>query len=121
MAIVNNFSKFGVTFENAYHRINELNFKVEESLQPVVLVTGSEDAYGNEITPVYENQWTKIAYGGGEVETYASEGARLAHSESLSRTRFSLNYDLTSSETWIEQAYAHVKTLEQFSGSVDLL
>ena len=121
MGLQNNFSKFGVTFEDAYHRIVNLNYRVEEYIQPVMVVTGSTDTSGSIIPPVYENTWAKRAYGGGEIETYASEAARTAHSESLARTHFSFNYDLTSEDTWIEQAYAHAKTLPQFSGSVDVL
>lgn len=68
-----------------------------------------------------ESQWTKRAYGSGEIETYATEAARTAHSESLARTHFSFNYDLEAESSWIEQAYAHAKTLPNFTGSVDIL
>jgi hypothetical protein len=121
MGLQNDFSKFGVTFENAYHRIVNLNYRVEESLTPVVVVTGSIAEDGTPVPPVYENTWTKRAYGNGEVETYASEAARTAHSESLARTHFSFNYDLESESSWIEQAYTHIKTLPLFTGSADIL
>jgi hypothetical protein len=121
MGLQNDFSKFGITFEDAYHRIVNLNYRVEEYIQPVMITSGSIDASGSMIPPVYENSWAKRAYGGGEIETYASEAARTAHSESLARTHFSFNYDLESEDSWIEQAYAHAKTLVQFTGSIDVL
>lgn len=121
MGLQNDFSKFGITFEDAYHRIVNLNYRVEEYLQPVMVSSGSVNEEGMPIPPVYENEWAKRAYGGGEIETYASEAARTAHSESLARTHFSFNYDLNSEDSWIEQAYTHVKTLAQFTGSVDVL
>jgi hypothetical protein len=121
MGLQNDFSKFGVTFEDAYHRIVNLNYRVEEYIQPVMVTSGSVDASGSMIPPVYENTWAKRAYGNGEVETYATEAARTAHSESLARTHFSFNYDLESEQSWIEQAYTHVKTLPLFTGSLDIL
>lgn len=121
MGLQNDFSKFGVTFEDAYHRIVNLNYRVEEYIQPVMVTSGSVGEDGTPIPPVYENSWAKRAYGNGEVETYATEAARTAHSESLARTHFSFNYDLESADSWIEQAYTHVKTLPLFSGSADIL
>ena len=121
MGLQNDFSKFGVTFEDAYHRIVNLNYRVEEYIQPVLISSGSMGPSGSMIPPVYEQQWAKRAYGGGEIETFTSQAARTAHSESLSRTHFSFNYDLQSADTWIEQAYTHAKTLPQFTGSVDVL
>ena len=121
MGLQNDFSKFGITFEDAYHRIVNLNYRVEEYIQPVMITSGSIDASGSMIPLVYENSWAKRAYGGGEIETYASQAARTAHSESLARTHFSFNYDLESEDSWIQQAYAHAKTLVQFTGSIDVL
>ena len=121
MGLKKDFSKFGVTFEDAYHRIVNLNYRIEEYIQPVLVSSGSVGPSGSMIPPVYENTWAKRAYGNGEVETYATEAARTAHSESLARTHFSFNYDLTSENSWIEQAYSHIKTLPQFSGSEDIL
>lgn len=121
MGLTNDFSKFGVTFEGAYHKVSTLNYTVTEALTPVVVVEGSFDENDLPIPPVYENQWVKRAYGQGEVETYTSEAARTAHSESLARTSFSFNYDLESTDSWIEQAYTHIKTLPAFTGATDVL
>lgn len=121
MGLTSDFSKYGVTFEGAYHRITALNYRVHESETPVMVVTGSTDADGNLIPPVYETQWTKAAYASGDIDTYATQDARNAHSESLNRSHFSFEVDLDSTDTWIEQAYTHVKTLSAFEGSVDVL
>ena len=119
MGLQNDFSKFGVTFEDAYHRITNLNYRMEEYRTPMMSSPVGMESTGS-AEPI-ESQWTKRAYGSGEIETYATEAARIAHSESLARTHFSFNYDLESESTWIEQAYAHAKTLPNFTGSVDIL
>ena len=119
MGLQNDFSKFGVTFTDAYHRITSLNYRVEEYRTPMMGSPVPTESTGS--AEPAESQWTKRAYGSGEIETYATEAARTAHSESLARTHFSFNYDLEAESTWIEQAYAHVKTLPNFTGSIDIL
>ena len=121
MGLTSDFSKFGVTFEDAYHRIGSLNYNVHEYEAPVVVSTGSIDENGEPVPPVYETQWTKTANASGEVLTYTSLEARSAHSESLSRTHFSFQVDLDSDSTWIEQAYAYLKTTPDFSAATDAL
>lgn len=121
MGLTSNFSKYGVSFDGAYHRITTLNYRVHESETPVMTVTGSTDEDGNIIPPVYETQWTKAAHATGEIVTYASEAARTAHSESLNTSHFTFEVDLDSADTWIEQAYAFAKTLPAYTGSVDVL
>lgn len=119
MGLQNDFSKFGVTFTDAYHRITNLNYRVEEYRTPMMGSPVPTEGTGSAVPT--ESQWAKRAYGSGEIETYATEAARTAHSESLARTHFSFNYDLEAESTWIEQAYAHAKTLPNFTGSVDIL
>lgn len=121
MGLTNDFAKFGVTFEGAYHRVSNLTYTIQDQYEPVMIATGSIDEDGNPIPPAYGSQWVKRATGTGYVDTYASLEARNAHSESLARTSFTINYDLDSEDTWIEQAYTHVKSLDAFTGSVDVL
>lgn len=121
MAIQNNFEKFGTTFENAYHRISGLNYYVSDLRENVLIATASVDESGSAISEQYEMQWVKRATANGEVLTYASAAARNAHSESLARTNFNFVVDLESADNWMEQAYSHIKTLDAFTGSVDVL
>ena len=121
MAITNNFDKFGTTFTAAYHRITRLSYEVYERQENVLVTEASMDEEGNPVPPVYEMQWKKVANAYGEVSTYASAAAREAHEEVLARTSFNFEVDLAGSDNWMEQAYAHIKTLDAFADATDVL
>ena len=50
-----------------------------------------------------------------EVKSYANQSSGLP----LESASFACPYDLNSSDNAFKQAYAHLKTLPQFSGSID--
>ena len=121
MAIKNNFEKFGTTFTDAYHRISSLSYNVSDMEESVKVAEGTTDENGVPVPPQFEMQWKKRATASGEVTSYASQAAREAHSEAFARTYFSFTVDLEGTDNWMEQAYAYVKTLDAFTGSVDVL
>ena len=121
MAIVNDFSKFGTSFSSAYHRITRLSYEVNEMYENVLIAEATTDEEGNTTAPEYEMQWVKRAHASGEVTTYSSQAARENHNEALAKTYFSFAVDMESADNWMEQAYAHIKTLEQFTGATDVI
>ena len=121
MAIKNNFEKFGTTFTDAYHRISSLSYNVSDLQENVMITEPTVDEDGVPVPAQYEMQWKKKATANGEVTSYASQVAREAHSEAFARTYFSFTVDLEGSDNWMEQAYTHIKTLDAFAGSVDVL
>ena len=124
MAVKATVDKFGMTFSNAYHKINRLNYESFDSkkfnyapIEPVM------DEEGNLIPPVPvapEEAWTKDIRCNFEVMTYASEETREAHSEPIYRSNlnFSPVIDAEAADI-IVQAYAHLKAQEGYEDAID--
>ncbi len=86
-------SNFGITHADAYHRINGIHWV------PVDDISGSLDV---------------------KVYSYDTKEARTAGSQSLSVRRYSWPLTGSINQNWVSQSYEHLKTISDFSGSVDI-
>lgn len=104
MAITSNFEAFGVTFENAYTRIS--NVEYSNGLQENWIM--SEDP---EVAPVKE--MVKILRVKFTAKTYANATADVPF-----RTE-DYHVVFETGDTLVESCYAHLKTLPEFTGAQD--
>ena len=99
MALELSFDKFGFTADNAYHVINYLQFGKNLN-EPVVPNRDSN---------------THI-----QVLTYMDKATRDADGEPMMVRSFDFEFDNTSNDNIQVQAYAHLKTLDEFAGATDV-
>ena len=124
MAIKATIDKFGMTFTDAYHKINRLNYESFDSKKfnhviPDLVI----DEDGNTMPPVPvapEEVWTKEVRCSFEVMTYASEDTREAHAEPIYRINlnFSPATDAEAADI-IVQAYGHLKAQVGYEDAID--
>lgn len=103
MAIESNFQKFGVTFENAYTKVKNLEYtnmmdaRWEMSEDPSVAATRVE-------FKVLKVKFTAITYAAGSEDVLEMKG-----------------YDFVSETAGdlLGECYAHLKGLPEFAGAVD--
>lgn len=105
MAITSNFSKFGVTFENAYTKVSNLEYanSMDQSWEL------SEDPN----TPPTQ-VFTKVLKVKFDAHTYPN-----AESEDLLHTE-SYHVVFESGDDLLGSCYAHLKTLPEFTGAQDV-
>lgn len=123
MAVKATVEKFGMTFADAYHKINRLNYESYDRKEVSYPDPGEPVMDENgvlvpaEPAPPIET-WVKAAQCNYEVATYASQDTREAHSEPIYRTY--LNVEITQGEgDLLAQAYVHLKTQAGYEDSVD--
>ena len=118
MALTKSVEKFGSTFASAYHRITNVDYYVNE-YEYVQMVEQAPDADGNPTPPVEETVLHVDKKANVTVKSYVDADARTALAEPLASKVYSFEPDWTSSDNLLAQAYAHLKTLEEFDGAVD--
>tara|TARA_Y100000004_G_scaffold154632_1_gene178852 strand:- start:202 stop:501 length:300 start_codon:yes stop_codon:yes gene_type:complete len=99
MALELSFDKFGFTADNAYHVINNIHFS--KSL--------------NEPTVPNPDGDTHV-----QVLTYMDKATRDADGEPMISRGFNFNFDSSSDDGIQAQAYAHLKTLDEFADATDV-
>lgn len=99
MALELTFDKFGFTAGNAYHVINHLGFSKQL----------------NEPTNPTEHKNTHIA-----VNTYVDKATRDADGEPMITRSFNFDFDSSSDDNIQVQAYAHLKSLDEFKDAKDV-
>ena len=104
MAITSNFEAFGITFENAYTRIG--NVEYSNGLQEDWIM--SEDPT---VAPV--KQTSKIIRVKFNANTYATATAE----KPINVGEYHVVFE--TGDTLVESCYAHLKTLPEFTGAVD--
>lgn len=99
MALQKSISKFGFTASSAYHCINRCGY--QKGLNSPV-VPGDGNVYV-------------------EVNSYKNATARTDDAEPMEVRTFHFDLDTSSdAEGLLEQAYAHLKTLDEFDGATDV-
>ena len=99
MALELTFDKFGFTAGNAYHVINQLSFS-KGLHEPTVDIAGKD---------------THI-----QVLTYMDKATRDADGEPMLTRSFNFDFDSSKSDNLQAQAYAHLKTLDEFKDAKDV-
>lgn len=117
MAVTATVDKFGMTFTDAYHRVNRLTY---ESMDAKTLQFGEPavDEDGNPVPPTSTEVWTKRVVANFEVSTYASTATREAHAEPIYRTFYNLELNLSEGDI-LAQAYTHLKAQAGYEDAVD--
>lgn len=123
MAVKATVEKFGMTFADAYHKINRLNYesydRMETTYPEPEEPTLDENGVPVAPEPVAPTQtWVKATMCNYEVSTYASAAARESRSEPIYRSHLSLEVTL-GEEDLLAQAYAHLKSQEGYEDAVD--
>ena len=124
MAVKATVDKFGMTFSNAYHKINRLNYESFDSKKfNYALVGPALDEEGNPIPPIPvapEEVWTKDVRCNFEVVTYASEETRDQHAEPIYRTNFNFNPSTEAEASdIIVQAYEYLKGQSGYEDAIN--
>ena len=120
MALQCNYEKFGLTFNQAYARVEHLKYSATPN-RKVTYPDYRTDELGNvergQPVVVIENK--KIC--NVIVQIYASEEARLTNEKPIDSKDYYIEMESTSGSMDILQySYQHLKTLTEFSGSVDI-
>ena len=118
MALTKSLEKFGTTFSDAYHRITNLNYSVYE-YQEASLTEAEPDADGNPQMPIETVTWVSRKNANFQVSTYVDSSARDSHSQPVTTNHYEFTPDWDSSENILAQAYAYLKTLDEYDGAVD--
>lgn len=118
MALTQSLTKYGATFASAYHRVSELRYHVSEYLQ-TSLIAQEPDENGDPVPPITEQTWAKDSVAHFTLLSYVDADAREAHSEALLRREFSFTPDWESTDNVLAQAYAYLKTTDEFGEAVD--
>lgn len=117
MAVTATVDKFGMTFADAYHKVNRLTYESVDT-QNMVYGEPTIDEDGNPVPPTMETTWVKKAFVNFEVSTYASQATREAHAEPIYRVYYNLEVTPTE-EDLLAQAYAHLKAQAGYEDAVD--
>jgi hypothetical protein len=121
MAIQHNIEKFGVTFENVYTRIGESSYA---NAFKEYLTYGEAD-YSNpddpQPTPPISN-YVKTRRYSFTAHTYINEESFLNRADEIMSKNygFFLTGSVSSSANLLELGYNYLKTLPEFSGSIDV-
>ena len=118
MALTQSFEKYGTTFANAYHRVSELRYHVNEYIT-YNMVQQEPDEDGNPVPPVSEQSWATERKAYFTLMTYVDQAARDGHSEAVARAEYSFTPDWDSTDNVLTQAYAYLKTLDIFADAVN--
>jgi hypothetical protein len=119
MAVTATVDKFGMTFADAYHKINRLTYESVDS-QNLVYGEPEIDEDGNPVPPTTTVVWSKKAFLNFEVATYASAATREAHAEPIYRVYYNFEAALGAEEAdLLAQAYGHLKAQAGYEDAVD--
>lgn len=119
MAVTATVDKFGMTFADAYHKINRLTYESTD-IQTIVYGETTIDEDGNPVPPTPETVWTKKAFLNFEVVTYASQATRDAYAEPIYRVYYNVEAAVGAEEAdLLAQAYAHLKAQPGYEDAVD--
>ena len=118
MALLKSVSKYGAEFASAYHRITNLDYYINE-YSYTQFVEQEPDADGNPVPPVEETVEVVEKRCNITIKTYIDEAARVAKSEPIISKVFNFEPDWTASENVLEQAYAFLKTQDEYADAVD--
>lgn len=118
MALTKTISKYGVEFSSAYHKITNLDYYTSEYTMNR-LVEQAPDDDGNPVAPVEEEILTVTKQVNLTVRTYADADARNEQAEAILSKVYSFTPDWDSADNVLVQGYQHLKTLSEYSGSVD--
>lgn len=121
MAIQCNYQKFGLTFNQAYVRVEHLKYANTPNRKVTYPDYEVEEPSGNirrgQPVVVLENK--KIC--NIIVQIYASEEARLANEKPIDSKDYYIEMEPSSGSMDILQySYEHIKTLDEFSNSIDI-
>jgi hypothetical protein len=121
MALQKNIEKFGLVFENAYIRIGEC--KYYNNLYPYTSYPEPDftDPDNPQHTPAI-TEYIKTRKYELDVHTYVNEQAFLSQSKELDLKSYSffLTSSIVDSNNPLEIGYAYLKTLPEYSGSIDI-
>lgn len=121
MAIQHNIEKFGVTFQNVYSRIGESTYaNAWKEYLTYPEVDYSEPDNPKSTLPI--SNYIKTKRHSFTVHTYINEESFLNRSGELETKDygFFLTGSVSSSTSLLELGYNHLKTLPEFSGSIDV-
>lgn len=119
MAIKATVEKFGMSFPDAYHKINRLTYDSSD-VQATVYAEPDIDEDGNPIPPAAETVWVKKSVINFEVITYASATTRGNYAEPVYRTYYSVDAVVDGNGMdLLAQAYEYLKSQPGYEDAVD--
>jgi hypothetical protein len=117
MAVTATVEKFGMTFAEAYHKVNRLTYESNDQQTMVFSEEPLVDEDGNPIPDMGTPTWVKVTNIHFEVATYASETTREAHAEPIYRSYYNVTVDAEAD--LIAAAYTHLKAQAGYEDAVD--
>ena len=121
MALQHDIEKFGLVFQNAYSRIGEC--KYYNNLYPYTSYPEADysDPDNPQHTPAV-TEYIKTRKYEIDVHTYVNEDAFLSQSKELDLKHYSffITASIVDSDNPLEIGYAYLKTLPEYSGSIDI-
>ena len=118
MALTKTVSKFGRDFTDAYHRITNMEYYVNE-YEYVEMTEQEPDADGNPVPPVETTAIRVEKRANVTVRSYTSQAARQDLAQPFESKVYSFTPDWEASENILTQAYNYLETLEEFEGAVE--
>ena len=119
MALTKTVNKFGTDFTNAYHRITNMEYYVNE-YESMIMTEQEPDTDGNPVPPIEEAVIRVEKRANVTVRSYTSLEAREALSQPFESKVYSFTPDWEATENVLEQAYNYLRTLEEFEGAVNV-
>jgi len=117
MALEQAYTRFGHEFANAYHKINSLSYNINERMETTYSEEVAEDGT---ITRTPTTAIKQDVRANVNVTIYPSAAEREKLGEVLGGTSYNFEIDLDSELNWIEQAYEHLKTLDNYATVLDI-
>ena len=118
MALTKSFEKFGATFSEAYFRISNLTYSINE-YQETTYPEPSVDEDGNPVPAEAVTEWVSLREANFTVSVFVDEDAREAHAKEITSEYHVFTPDWSSDDNVLAQAYTYLKTLDAYDGSVD--
>ena len=118
MALTKTVSKFGTDFTDAYHRITNMEYYVNE-YESMTMTEQEPDENGNPVPPIEEAVIRVEKRANVTVRSYASAAAREALAQPFESKVYSFTPDWEATENILTQAYNYLETLEEFVGAVE--
>ena len=113
MALQKTVNKFGMDITNAYHRITDIEYNIREAKTQKMVEQENGEWIKQDVLRV--DKKAKVT-----LKSYTSEEARNDLADPFTISQHEFQPDWESADNILKQAYAYLKTLEEFNAAVDI-
>jgi len=123
MALQGSYTYKGIVLSEAYCRVDNLTYNKSYNVSQNLVSAATYNSDGSiENEAVYENIYTPVLNGSFSLKIYKDSSAKTSNPyESIESKGYNFTVSLAdNAENFVAQAYAYLKTLDEFDGYTDV-